>query len=526
MTVAIYVRLSLEDDDLFDGKEESASITNQRDMLMNYIRCDPKLCHSTVLEYCDDGYSGKNFDRPGIQQLLESAKSGAVDCILVKDISRFGRDYITVGNYITKVFPFLGIRFIALNDQFDSMRKGDLDRLDVSFQSLIYDLYSRDLSQKVRTAKARLVSQGVYINSIAPYGYRKSPKDKHMLIPDPKTADTVRRIFQMAADGVPVVSITRTLNLEGVSPPSQVKVGTPSEHANWSNQYWSRNTVWWILRDRQYIGSNVFGKRTRRQVGVSRALTARREEWFVVDDRHEPLVSKELFQRAQEQLGGEYKQTPHGRNDNLLSRKVYCGVCHYAIIRRGTKNKYYCCSRPQTVPGLGCCSEKIYERDIMAMVVEAIRTQAQYAVELKRVAENQRRDRENQAASLRRKLKHMDELKEQIAQRLQAMYEVYIEGNISRDTYAQRKAVLLAHRDALCQDEAQTKAALRELESAHSTFVEKYQSYIDLDCLTAEVASELLDRVTIWPGGRLDISLNYLDVIPGGLTVKHDNTTD
>ena len=134
MTVAIYVRLSLEDDDLFDGKEESASITNQRDLLMNHIQNDPELCHSTVVEYSDDGYSGKNFDRPGVQELLEAARNGTIDCILVKDISRFGRDYITVGSYITRVFPFLGVRFIALNDQFDSTRKGDLDRLDVSFQ--------------------------------------------------------------------------------------------------------------------------------------------------------------------------------------------------------------------------------------------------------------------------------------------------------------------------------------------------------------------------------------------------------
>lgn len=524
MTVAIYVRLSLEDDDLFDGKEESASITNQRDLLMNHIQNDPELCHSTVVEYSDDGYSGKNFDRPGVQELLEAARNGTIDCILVKDISRFGRDYITVGNYITRVFPFLGVRFIALNDQFDSTRKGDLDRLDVSFQSLIYDMYSRDLSQKVRSAKARLASQGVYINPVAPYGYIRSPKDKHTLIPDPKTADTVRRIFQMAASGISIEKITRALNQEGVPPPSRAKAGTSSEHANWSNQYWQRNAVYWILRDRQYIGSNVFGKRTRRQVGVRKALTARQEDWFVVDDRHEPLVSKELFQRAQEQLG-VYKQIPHGKSNNLLSRKVYCGVCNYAIIRRGTKNKYYCCSRPRTVPGLGCCQEKIYEQDIMEMVVKAIRVQARYAVELNRIAESQRKDREKQAVSLRDKLRHLKELKEQIAVRLQTLYESYVEGNISRDTYVQRKAVILAHQGDICRARSETEEALLQLETARSIFVEKYLSYAELDSLTAEAASDLLDRVTIWPGGRLDISLNYLDDIPRVLAVEHDNTT-
>ena len=147
-TVAIYVRLSLEDDDLFHGKMESESITNQRDLLTAYIRNSPDLAHAGIKEFCDDGYSGKNFDRPGVKALLEAARNGEIQCIVVKDLSRFGRDYITVGNYVSRVFPFLGIRFIAVNDHFDSSRKGDIDSIDTSFKALIYDLYSRDLSGK------------------------------------------------------------------------------------------------------------------------------------------------------------------------------------------------------------------------------------------------------------------------------------------------------------------------------------------------------------------------------------------
>lgn len=521
MTAAIYIRLSLEDDDLIDGKSESESITNQRGLLMDYIRASPELCQSTVLEFSDDGYSGKNFDRPGVQKLLAATRSGKIDCILVKDLSRFGRDYITVGNYITKVFPFLGVRFIAVNDHFDSTRKGDLDSLDTSFQALIYDLYSRDLSQKVRTAKARLAAQGVYINPVAPYGYRKSPDDRHLLVPDPNTAGTVRRIFQMAADGIAVEKIAWTLNSEGIPPPSKVKKGTSSEHANWSNEYWSKNNVYYIVRDRQYIGSNVFGKRTRRQIGVRRTLTARLEDWIVVDDCHEPLVSKRLFQKAQEQLGGGYKQICQRRIDNPLSRKVYCGVCHYAIVRRGSKNKYYRCCRPRTVPGLACCQVKIFEKDLMAMVVEAIRVQARFAIELKHIADHFRAEQENTARSLQQELRQIHEQLAQAAEQAQKLYEEFIAGTISRDTYAERKAGILDQRDALRRSEAETKSKLLEISTPSPDFVAKYQGYAELDKLTTEIAADLLDRITIWQDGRVEISLNYLDDIASTLGQGH-----
>lgn len=135
---------------------------------MDYIRNSPELCQSEVLEFCDDGYSGKNFERPGVKRLLEAARSGAIQCILVKDISRFGGDYITVGNYVSRVFPFLGIRFIAVNDHIDSLRKGDIDSIDTAFKAIIYDMYSRDLSKKVRSAKYQLAKRGVYINPVRP----------------------------------------------------------------------------------------------------------------------------------------------------------------------------------------------------------------------------------------------------------------------------------------------------------------------------------------------------------------------
>ncbi len=260
--IAIYIRLSLEDDDLSSGnKIESESITNQRSLLIDYIRTSPELCDAEIVEFCDDGYSGKNFDRPGVTRLIEAAQNGGIQCIVVKDLSRFGRDYIAVGNYISRVFPFLDVRFISINDRFDSKRKGDIDSLDTSFRTLIYDMYSRDLSRKVRSAKKQLAERGVYINPVAPYGYVKDPSDRHRLMIDPEAAQAVKRIFTLVAEGNSTAQVARILNAEDIPTPSAHKTGTSSAHANWSGEnFWSFKMVSCIIRDRQYIGSFVYGK--------------------------------------------------------------------------------------------------------------------------------------------------------------------------------------------------------------------------------------------------------------------------
>ena len=513
-TAAIYIRLSLEDGDLSGDKTESESITNQRKMLTDYIRNTPDLCGAEIIEYCDDGYSGKNFDRPGVKRLLEAARNGGVQCVVVKDLSRFGRDYITVGNYITRVFPFLNVRFIAVNDRFDSSRQSDIDSLETSFKTLIYDMYSRDLSKKVRSIKKDLAERGVYINPVAPFGYKKDPGDRHKLIPDPKTAGIVRRIFSLVAGGTSAEAVARMLNTEQVPTPSQAKAGTSSEHANWANCYWRPQTVYCIVRDRQYIGSTVFGKRVRKQIGVRRQVKARQENWIVVDDRHEPLISKELFHRAQEALGGAFHQTDgYVPYDNPLRKKVYCGVCGYAIVRRGTKNRYYCCMTPRTVPGIGCYSEKVYEEEIHDIVAGAIRAQARYAVDTERLMKEQKKRQADQLKTVRKELQSLRTIQEQLSDQGQKLYEDFFEGAISRDVYTKEKAALMERQEEANRAEDTLKQRIDELTADPGIFVEKYKDLFDLGELTAEIATDLLNRVTIWPDGRMEIELNYLDEI-------------
>lgn len=514
MTVAIYIRLSLEDGDLSSGdKLESESITNQRSMLVDYIRTSPELCGAEIVEFCDDGYSGKNFDRLGMKRLIEAAQNGGVQCVVVKDLSRFGRDYITVGNYISRVFPFLGVRFISVNDRFDSQRKGDLDSLDTSFRTLINDLYSRDLSRKVRSAKKNLAERGVYINPVAPYGYVKDPNDKHCLMIDSAAADVVKRIFCMVAEGNSTAKVAQVLNAEHASTPSAYKAGTSSAHANWScENFWSRKMVSWIMRDRQYIGSFVYGKRVRDQIGVHRQVKANLNDWIIVDDRHEPIVSKELFQKAQEQLGGEFRQTSgHVKQDYPLHRKVYCGVCGMAIVRRAKKAPYYRCDTPNSLPDAECCRDKIYESEILDAVIEAIRMQARCAVEAGHIIEARWKQDELHIRSMQEGLRSLQMQQEQLNEQTRKLYEAFVDGKLKRETYITKKAALQQRLEEVSEKVESVKQRIFLVKSEHNRFVESYRKYAELDELTSEIASDLLERVTIWPEGRMEIVLNYLD---------------
>lgn len=201
-TIFKYLRLSSKDIDMKQaGKTESNSIGNQRNLLDDFIRRSPEFEGAKVVEFCDDGWSGKNFERPAVTDMLEQVRKGKANCIIVKDLSRFGRDYLVVGNYLTRVFPFLAVRFIAVNDGFDSIRSQDVGNLESSFKTLLNDYYSRDLSRKVRSAKRRRAERGYFLSPFAPYGFVKDPENKNRLLIDPVAAATVRRVFQMVMDG-------------------------------------------------------------------------------------------------------------------------------------------------------------------------------------------------------------------------------------------------------------------------------------------------------------------------------------
>ena len=225
--ICLYVRLSIEDDDVSGSafKTESGSITTQRALLHDYIKNRKEFKGCKVIEKCDDGFSGTHFDnRPQFTEMIELAKKGKIDCIIVKDFSRFGRDYVELGNYLEQLFPFMGVRFISVNDNYDSaeLAEGTTGGLDVAFKNLIYDYYSREMSRKQRIAWQRMAEQGQYNSTCALYGYRKSKEDKHKLVIEPEEAEVVREIVNMKIAGTGTTLIERALNDRGIPCPTEL----------------------------------------------------------------------------------------------------------------------------------------------------------------------------------------------------------------------------------------------------------------------------------------------------------------
>ncbi len=307
LTIAIYLRVSDEDKDMEQAaKRESDSIANQRNLLRGFLSKMPEAGKADILEFCDDGCSGKNFDRPSVRSLLKAAEQGEIYCIVVKDFSRFGRDYLTVGNYIFRIFPFWGVRFISVNDGFDSAARREADSLTVSFKTLLNDFYSQDLSRKVRSAQYFRAEKGEFLSSFTPFGYRRDEKNKNRLIPDEAAAEIVRRIFYMAAEGAGTAEIARRLNGEGILTPMLYKKAAGCTRKTWGRSgdvnFWTPQGVLKILRDERYTGKNIYGKRRQIQVGGSRARAVEREKWIVAENAHEGLVTEEEFDRAQEKI--------------------------------------------------------------------------------------------------------------------------------------------------------------------------------------------------------------------------------
>ncbi len=517
MTIAKYLRLSAEDEELGQaGKAESDSIVNQRNLLDAFIGGKEDFIGADVLEFCDDGWSGKNFDRPAVKELLEQTKRGKIQCIIVKDMSRFGRDYLTVGNYISKVFPFLGVRFIAVNDGLDSIRPGDIDSLDTSFRALLYDLYSRDLSRKVRSAKRLRAQKGEWVASRPPYGYGRDSEKKNHLVIDPPAAGVVRRIFQLVDSGNPLEKVAQRLNLEGVPTPMQYKT-TKGRYTSWHSvheeNFWTSAAVLRIIRDEQYLGKVVYGKRFYDVIGSTHSVKVSKEDWIVVESRHEAIVTQAEYDCAQATLQ-EYKERKTQPASKPLCGKIRCGVCGHALYRRDTKNPYYFCRTPGVTDKFPCPKERIAEQEIHAALLDSLRSMAQMAVNMEKLLKGQQNVNTRDIAAMRRSLTSLQGQLSQMKQQMKGQYEAFVLEELSKAEYLAEKAVLLQKEEALSAQISKLEASIEKAhlgDSRENALAGKLRQYVDVDIITEDVLDSLLAQVSVFPGGRLEIQWQFQD---------------
>ena len=514
--LARYIRLSQED----ENEGESNSIRNQRDLLKTFVESSPDLSQYEVVEFCDDGYSGTNFDRPGVKALLEEVRAGNICCIIVKDLSRFGRNYIDMGDYLEQIFPFLGVRFISVNDRFDSNDfEGTTGGLDVGFRNLIYALYSKDLSQKVRSAKKTRMEKGEFIGSHAPYGYAKSPENRKKLVIDEEAATIVRRIFAMADEGKNAIQIAAALNSENIPTPYAYKrlMGCNRKFNVVGNtNYWHNTTILTIIRDERYTGKMVNGKNRSPVVGCKHGNRIPKSEWIIVPNTHEAIISEELFASVQERFSGPVRVRSEQTEVKPLLGKVKCGVCRHTMRRSNSTpaTAYYYCESHQYVADSNCTKDKISESSLTQTVLSVIHTQIAVMVDMEQIFDRVKTQSQNDITVLTEQIRQLQATLSKLGASKIKAYEKYKDGTLNRESYTNLKA-------DVNKQIAETDAQMVELEVALQSdyqengqpcsIIESFKRYEGFTELLKEMVDELIDSIYVYGSESIKIVWNHMD---------------
>ena len=497
----LYLRLSRDD----VGSGESQSIQNQRALLQDYAA---RQGFSIVDEYVDDGWSGTSFDRPRFQDMLRDMEQHRFDVILVKDLSRLGRDYIQTGRFLELVFPEHGVRLISVNDGIDTAR-ADTDL--APFRNVVNEMYARDTSRKIRSALHAKMQAGKFIGNFAPYGYRKDPADKNHLIPDAHAAAVVRQLLTWAATGKRPAGIARLLHERGEPPPAVYRCQT---HPGLDPDIYSRRKAWTsigvsrILQDVVYLGHVAQGKTDKISFKSKKTQEKQPDEWIVVRDRHEPLVSQQTFDAVQRQRASR-RCDRKGAFDNLFSGLAFCADCGKAMSTVGTRKKgsaaNLACGAYKQYGTSACTNHFISYEALYRCVLEAVRRYVCLSEEecdalFERLNRRLRLDeRGREANSERERLgKELNRTQRLIAQ----LYEDRMAGRIGEtnfypllEQYEQKTAQLQAQMDALQPDSGED--SLRQQQERLRAIIRRYQ---DIDELTPSLLFELIERIEVGQG--------------------------
>lgn len=489
--IAIYLRLSAEDSSDTRNKE-SGSISSQRKILLNYIQENQELAECIIEEFCDDGYSGTNLNRPGIQHLLAKIKQGSIDTVLVKDMSRFSRNYLEMGKYLNQIFPFMGIRFIAVNDGYDSKKRKEASPdADIVFQTLLYDFYSKDISSKVKASFQNKCSNGEWVFGQLPLGYKKDKENKGKIVIDSKEADIVRYIFSLADQGMSCIQIAKILYRNHIPTARQLRSLTSKELPK--NQTWSDAAVRKILKNRFYLGEMAYGKSICTSSGNQKRTYVPEDKWEIIPNHHEPLISHEVFSRVSSSHG-KPKKTRKKRIHPLIG-KVYCGGCGYSMSykhpKNGEKYRYFWCRKHALLQIPDCCTyfpadglEKSVLQQLSSEAAKYFHSPEQSSCweELQKAEQKKQNSLKKQ---YRLQLRRLQEKKDDL-------YEKYAKNQLNAEDYR-----LLA---------GQLTEKIEEVSKYLHTFPQK--SSLSFDELTKETADLWIKKITLYSGKRLEIEWN------------------
>lgn len=536
---AIYLRLSQEDGDLFSasGKSESNSISTQRSILMTYIDQHEDL--SYYGEFVDDGYSGSNFDRPDFNRLMEKVKSRELDCIIVKDLSRFGRDYIDSGNLIQKILPHFGVRFIAVNDNYDSLYADSTESsIYLPFKNLVNDSYSRDISNKVRSALEARRQNGICVAAQLPFGYCRDPNTKEIR-QDEYAAEIVRTIFEKVIQGYSIQKTADWLSSQGISSPMDYKqnhgVSCNSPFRKNANCKWSYQAVRRILCNEMYIGTLTQGKTTKVSHRIKKIVPKDQSQWVRVENAVAPIVSVKQFRIVQELIAGQVRACDVDNTAGALAGKIVCKDCGALMMRRsfsgksGRKNYYTC--HAHAMDSSVCSTHSIPEDDLNATILASVKAQISTMLMLSKALTglDGRRWEQKEAAKIDRQIEELTTKRKRTETLYRGIYEDYKDEIISLEDYQ-------SFGESLRQDLSSMEANIGKLHTEREdiltgktgsvAWLESYRQYENIESITRDIAVAMIDKVLIGVNKQVIIRYRMGEYVEDALQLlSHDATT-
>lgn len=503
--IAVYLRLSKEDGD----KPESDSIQNQRKIIENHLKHLESQGENiaSVEFYSDDGYSGGNFDRPDYQRMIRDIEAGIINCIVFKDNSRLGRNYTELGRLMEDYFPQKKVRVISVLNNIDSLRDpATYSSAMVSFSNIMNDDYIRQLSIKIKSTFAMKRERGEFLGNYAPYGYEKSPEDRHKLVIDPEAAQVVRMMFRWYSEGMSASGIVRQLNALHITPPSVYKTQkgckgfTTHASGGVKKEVWSITTVNTMLQDEVYIGNMVQGKYKSASYHTKKLVQAEESDWTVVEGTHEPIVSEELFAIAHDRFARHTRVPPHRRTPHLLSGYVKCAQCGGRMNRVVSQGipRYRCMTHLSAPEKCSCTSvrEELLENTLR----EALQVLLNELVDAKAVIDEarKRRDGGSKHNEYSLAIRRAEREKERLAQAKFRLYDNYQQGVIGEEEYRQfgeRYAREMAEQDAAIRRLQENLSQAEEARRQDDEFVAYFAQFGAIRTLDRTILNELLDHI-------------------------------
>ncbi len=515
---AAYIRLSYTD----DRQNESDSVGNQRRLIEDFVQRNPDI--EIVMEKIDDGYSGIIFDRPTFKEMMQEVAEGAINCVIVKDLSRLGREYIETGRYLRRIFPTYGVRFIAITDSIDTARENSSDELTVSVKNIMNEAYCRDISVKTRTALDVKRRNGDFVGAFTVYGYIKSDENKNRLVPDPYASLVVRDIFRMRLDGASALHIANELNRMGILSPLAYKRnnGFPYAKKGYTDRLdckWSATTVIRILRDETYTGMLVQGKRGTSNYKIKEMELRPSSEWVRVADVHEALITKQDFELVQRISGLDTRTSPNKNTVYLFSGILICGCCGARMTRKTNRvkgkeyNYYYCPTGKKN----GCVHPvMLREDDLMDVVWQTVKCYIDNVASLEALLKTIDQSSINRAliAEYSEHIKDNERRLEQVTEFKANLYESLVSGEISKEDYTNFRARYTRQAEETKKSIRLLKEkmdAVKENRSERNRWIQHFTKFSEQDSIDRTALIHMVESIRVLGKKELKIKSTHED---------------